>query len=141
MEKRRYELSDEQWHQIEPFFPTYRTGQPSRHDNRTMFNALLYVARSGSPWRDLPAYYLYWKSVYTKFCRWRDNGLLNDLFMALNDDPDLENLMIDSTIVPAHQHSAGSKKGPISKLARAGAEKPPKSTLQLIPQAIHFIFY
>lgn len=43
MERRRYELSDEQWHQIEPFFPTYRTGRPPRHDNRTMFNALLYV--------------------------------------------------------------------------------------------------
>ena len=133
MERRRYVLSDEQWHQIEPLFPAYRTGRPPRHDNRTMFNALLYIARSGSPWRDLPAYYPSWKSVYTKFCRWRDSGLLNDLFLALNDDPDLENLMIDSTIVPAHQHSAGSKKGgPILKLAKAGAEKPPKSTLWLM---------
>lgn len=108
MERRRYELSDEQWHQIEPFFPTYRTGRPPRHDNRTMFNALLYVVWCGSPWRDLPAYYPSWKSVDTKFCRWRGSG---PLFLALNDDPDWENLMIDSTIVPAHQHSAGSKKG------------------------------
>lgn len=129
MEKHRYELSDEQWHQIEPLFPIYLTGRPPCHDNRTMFNALLYVARSGSPWRDLPEYYPPWKSVYTKFCRWRDSGLLNELFLALNDDPDLENLMIDSTIVPAHQHSAGAKKGgPIPKLAKVAAEKRPKFT-------------
>lgn len=128
MEKHRYELSDEQWSQIESLFPAYRTGRPLRHDNRTMFNALLYVARSGSPWRDVPDYYPPWKSVYTKFCRWRDSGLLEQLFIALSNDPDLENLMIDSTTISAHQHSAGAKKGgqiPIS--VKAVAEKLPKS--------------
>ncbi len=84
-----------------------------------MFNALLYIAQSGSLWRELTAYYPSWKSVYTKFCCWRDSGPLNDLFLALNDDPDLENLMIDSTIVPAHQHSVGSKKGPNSQIGQS----------------------
>ena len=126
--KRRYELSDHQWDQLEPLFPIYRTGRPPKHDNRTMFNALLYVARSGSPWRDLPDYYPPWKSVYTKFCRWRDQGLMVTLFMALIEDATTIKIMIDSTTVPAHQHSAGAKKGGlITTLAKVVVVTPPNS--------------
>lgn len=111
MPQRRYELSEEQWKQIEKEFPPYKTGRPSKKDNRTMFNAILWIAKSGSAWRDLPEErYGSWKTVYTRFCNWRDSGLLISIFQKLNEEADFENLSIDSTSVRAHQHSAGAKK-------------------------------
>lgn len=109
--QRRYEISDDQWEQIEAMFPPYRTGRPSKLSDRTMFNALLWVARSGAAWRDLPEErYGSWKTAYSRFCKWRDSGLLVAIFQALHVEPDFENLSIDSTSVKAHQHSAGAKK-------------------------------
>ena len=111
MSTERYELTDEQWSQIKDLFPEYRIGRPAK-SNRTMFNAILWIARSGAAWRDLPKErYGSWKTVYSRFCLWRDTGLLETLFIALNQEADYENLSIDSTCVTAHQHSAGAKKG------------------------------
>lgn len=76
-----------------------------------MFNAILWIARSGSAWRDLPERYGSWKTIYSRFCKWRDDGTLRLIFSALNADADYENLSIDSTLVKAHQHSADAKKG------------------------------
>lgn len=107
----RYELTDVQWNQIKDLFPDYRTGRPPKN-NRIMFNAVLWIAKSGAPWRDLPKErYGPWKTVYSRFCLWRDTGLLESLFTALNCEADYENLSIDSTSVTAHQQSAGAKKG------------------------------
>lgn len=108
--QRRYELSDEQWEQIKDLFPIAKTGRPSK-DNRLMFNAILWIARSGAPWRDLPERFGSWKTVYSRFCKWRDEEVLNSIFHHLNEDADYENLSIDSTTIKAHQHSAGAKKG------------------------------
>ncbi len=108
---RRYEMSDEQWEQIKDLFPSYRTGRPPK-DNRTMFNAILWVARSGAAWRDLPKErYGSWKTVYSRFCHWRDSGLLEAIFRTMTIDSYFENISIDSTCVTAHQHSTGTKKG------------------------------
>lgn len=113
MIQRRYEISDEQWNQIKDMFPRYRTGRPSKLSNRTMFNAILWIARSGAAWRDLPEeLYGSWKTVYSHFCQWRDTGLLVAIFQSLQVEPDFENLSIDSTSIKAHQHSAGAKKTP-----------------------------
>ena len=110
---RRYELSDEQREQIGGLFPKYRTGRPSKLDNRTAFNAILWIARSGAAWRDLPEdRYGSWKTVYTHFCNWRDSGLIIAIFQVLQVEPDFENISIDSTSIKAHQHSAGAKKTP-----------------------------
>jgi transposase len=111
MSQHRYELSNEQWEQIQDYFPAYTTGRPSERSNREFFNAILWIARSGAPWRDLPEGYGPWKTVYSRFCKWRDNSLLLLIFQALNAEADYENLSIDSTAVRAHQHSAGAKKG------------------------------
>ncbi|WP_177218119.1 IS5 family transposase [Paenibacillus algorifonticola] len=108
---RRYEITDEQWEQIKDMFPPYQTGRPSKLSNRTMFNAFLWIARSGAAWRDLPEErYGSWKTAYSRFCKWRDSGLLIAIFQALHIEPDFENLSIDSTSIKAHQHSAGGKK-------------------------------
>lgn len=91
-------------------FPPYKTGRPSKLSERTLFNAILWIARSGAAWRDLPEErYGSWKTVYSRFCKWRDNGLLVEIFEALQVEPDYENLSIGSTSVKAHQHSAGAK--------------------------------
>jgi putative transposase len=71
----------------------------------------LWIARTSSPWRDLPDAFGNWNSVYVRFSRWAKKGNWELLFKALVDDPDFEYLIIDSTIVRAHQHAAGAKGG------------------------------
>ena len=109
---RRYEISDENWERIAPLLPGKKS-DPGRtaEDNRRFINAVLWIARSGAPWRDLPERYGRWNSVFRRFSRWSQNGVWQSVFEALQD-PDLEWLMIDSTTVRAHQQAAGQKKAP-----------------------------
>lgn len=106
---RRYELTDEQFARIEDLLPG-KASDPGRtaDDNRRFVNAVLWIARSGAPWRDLPERYGVWNSVYQRFNRWSRKGVWIAVFEALQE-PDLEWLMIDSTTVRAHQHAAGQK--------------------------------
>jgi len=76
-----------------------------------MLNAMMWLAKSGAMWEDLPERYGSWKTVYSRFCKWRDEGILALIFKALSLDADYENLCIDSTSVKVHQHAAGAKKG------------------------------
>ena len=108
---RRYEISDDEWDRIESMFPVAKTGRPAKWSNKIMFNAILWIARSGSAWEDLPERYPPHQSVYSRFCKWRDDGTLETVFHALNADADLETLSIDSTSIKAHPQSAGAKKG------------------------------
>jgi len=75
-----------------------------------IFNAILWIARSGAPWRDMPECYGSYKTVYSRFCKWRDDGTLLHILQALNADADYENLCIDSTSIKAHPQSAEAKK-------------------------------
>lgn len=99
------------YNEIKDLFPEYRTGRPPKN-NRMTFNAVFWIARSGAAWRDLPKErHAAWKTVYSRFCLWRDTGLLESLFIALNCEADYENLSIDSTVITAHQQCAMQKKG------------------------------
>jgi len=80
-------------------------------DNRKFIDAVLWVARTGSHWRELPASFGKWNSVFQRYNRWSEKGVWESLFKALSDDPDFEFVMMDATIVRAHQHSAGAKGG------------------------------
>ncbi len=106
-------LSDRQWARIERSVAG-KPGDPgsSGRDNRMFVEAVLWVARTGSPWRDLPREFGRWSTVYTRFWRWSRGGVWRRIFAALADDPDFEYVIIDSTIVRAHQHAAGGKGGP-----------------------------
>ena len=110
---RRYELTDQEWEVIAPLLPPENTGKPGRppKNNRPMLNAMIWLARSGAPWRDLPERYGPWESVYSRFRKWIDDGILDNLFHVLSLEAELEELSLDSSIVQAHQHSAGAKKG------------------------------
>ena len=105
-------LTDAQWRRIEPLIPG-KEGDRGRHgeDNRLFVDAVLWLVRAGAPWRDLPKEFGNWNSVFQRFRRWAKKGVWKSLFNALVEYPDLEYLIIDSTIVRAHQHAAGAKKG------------------------------
>lgn len=107
---RRHEVSDEQWDKIKQALPG-KPGDPGRtaHDNRRFINAVLWIARTGAPWRDLPERLGAWNSVFQRFNRWCKRGVWQRL-LQLWQDPDLECLMLDSTIIRAHQHAAGARK-------------------------------
>ena len=109
---RRHGLRDDQWERIKELLPG-REGHVgvTAKDNRLFVDAVLYRYRAGIPWRDLPEYYGAWKAVHTRFTRWAKSGVWVAVFAHLASNADTEYAMIDSTIVRAHQHSAGAKGG------------------------------
>jgi putative transposase len=115
----RRELTSAQWRRIEQLVPG-KEGDKGRHgaDNRLFVDAVLWIARSGAPWRDLPEDFGNWNSVFQRFRRWAKKGVWQRVFNALSENPDFEYLIIDSTVVRAHQHAAGAKGG--AKMRRSG---------------------
>jgi len=114
---RRYELTDEQWERIKGLLPGQkpRTGRPNL-DHRQIINGILWVLKSGAPWRDLPERYGKVGTVSSRFYRWVKTGVWQQGLDALRSQADEQGQvdwqlhMLDSTIVRAHQHSAGAKK-------------------------------
>ncbi len=108
---KRHELTDEQWALVESHLPrsTARTGRPAS-DRRTQLNGIFWILATGAPWRDLPERFGPWGSVWKRFDRWGAKGVWKRVFEALQD-PDLEWVIIDSTVIRAHQHAAGKKGG------------------------------
>jgi len=108
----RRTLSDEQWARIEGLVAGKKTDRGrSGADNRLFVDAVLWMARSCAPWRDLPTDFGNWITVYTRFRRWTLSGVWENLFNALVDDPDFEYVMIDATISKVHADAAGAKGG------------------------------
>ena len=120
--RRRHELTDEQWVQIRDLLPG-KEGDPGRtgSDNRQFVNAVLWVARTGAPWRDLPERFGKWNSVFQRFRRWSVNDVWKQIGEALGLEEEIESLMLDSTIVRVHQHGAGAKGDKKIKLSVAHA--------------------
>jgi putative transposase len=104
-------LRDDQWERIEQLLPGKATDRGvTAKDNRRFVEAVLWIMRTGSPWRDLPVELGHWHRTFVRFSRWREKGVWEGVATALCGDADMEQLFIDSTIVRAHQHSAGAKK-------------------------------
>ncbi len=108
---RRYRLRDDQWERIRDLLPG-REGHVgvTAVDNRQFVEAVLYRYRAGLPWRDLPERFGDWKDVHRRHSRWAKSGVWERVFQHLATDADNEYAMIDSTVVRAHQHSAGARK-------------------------------
>lgn len=109
--KHRHALSDEQFARIEALLPG-RPGSPGRtaRDNRLFLDAVVWIARTGAPWADLPERFGKHDTVYQRFRRWARQGHWQSIFEALQH-PEAEWIMLDSSVVRAHQHGAGAKKG------------------------------
>ena len=107
----RHALTDGQWEKIKDFLPGKESdcGQTAA-DNRQFIDGVMWISRTGAPWRDLPERYGKWSNVHKRFTRWSKKGVWQRIFNALAVNSDNEWLMIDSTIMRAHQHSSGLKK-------------------------------
>lgn len=83
---RRYELTDDEWNRIVDLLPPENTGKQGRprKNNRTILNGIIWIARSGAPWRDLPERYGPWETVYSRFRKWIDDGILDNIFRLLS---------------------------------------------------------
>lgn len=88
-----------------------RCRSSSGRDNRIFVEAVLWIVRTGSAWRDLSEVFGSWNSAFRRFSRWSAKGVWTHIFAAMAADPNFEYLIVDSTIVRAHQHAAGAKKG------------------------------
>ena len=106
----RYDLSEAEWRLVEPLLPNNPRGV-ARVDDRRVLNGVFYVLRTGSPWRDLPERYGPYTTVYNRYNRWSKAGVWLRIFETLAARSPQSMQMIDSSIIRAHQHAAGGKKG------------------------------
>jgi transposase len=113
-------LRDDQWERLREFVPGGCKGKRGpRADNRRFLNALLWMARSGGRWRDLPERLGDYETVKRRYYRWIEMGVLDAVLAALTREADLEWLMIDSTIVRAHQQAAGARREKGGRMPKA----------------------
>jgi len=114
---KRYELTEEQYDSIKEVLPG-KLSDPGRtaEDNHRFLNGVMWVLRSGAHWHDLPERYGNWKSVHKRFSRWAKNGIWEKVFEKLLEDKENEYIMIDSTLVKAHQQATTGKRGRVSRL-------------------------
>jgi transposase len=132
----RGELTNAQWERLSPLLPPEKpaVGKPN-HDHRTIIDGILWRLRTGAPWRDVPARYGPWSTVYSRFRRWRLAGLWDRIFAAVQREADAAGEVdwsvhfVDGTVIRAHQHAAGAKGG-TPRPRRSGAARaasPPRS--------------
>jgi len=106
---RRYEINERQWNVIKDKLPGQSGCKGKSADNRLFINAVMFVAKCGIPWRDLPERFGNWNSVYVRFRRWAKKGMWQKIFNDLADK-EVTTLLIDSTAIRVHQHGAGALK-------------------------------
>jgi transposase len=116
--RHRGELTESEWGRLEPLLPPEKpeTGRTNK-DHRQIINGILWRERTGAPWRDLPKRYGPWSTVYSRFWRWREAGIWDRVFAAVQQEEDAagavdwEVQFVDSSVIRAHQHAAGAKGG------------------------------
>ena len=111
----RHEVKDQEWDRIKDMLPPEhpkegKRGRPAKYDNRRIMNGILWIARNGAPWRELPERYGKWEAVYAHFRQWEKLGIYKAIFATLCIDADKENLSIDSTSCKVHQSANGGEK-------------------------------
>jgi transposase len=108
----RFILTDAQWEKMEPHcLGKHRDPGRTGQDGRLFLEAVLWIARTGSPWRDLPERFGRWNTVFKRFRHWVKADVFKRIFDAVSDEPDMEYAMVDATIVKVHRHGQGAKGG------------------------------
>lgn len=113
----RHELTNNQWKQLAPLLPPQKssTGRPA-HDHRLIVNGILWLTRTGAPWRDLPEHYGPWQTVASRFYRWQKAGVWARVLAALQQQADARGAVdwsqhyVDGSVIRAHQHAAGARR-------------------------------
>jgi len=117
----RGEVTDTAWAQIAPLLPAQTRGRGGRwRDHRVVVNGILWKLRTSAPWRDLPERYGKWKTVYSRFVRWQQDGTWDRLLTKAQTESDavgevVWEVSVDRTSIRAHQHAAGAKKGAVTR--------------------------
>jgi transposase len=129
LDRPRLAVSDPGWERIAPLLPGKATDPGATgKDNRLFLEAVLWRVRTGSPRRDLPAWFGTWNSIFQRFRRWARAGVFERLFERLSGESDFEYAPIDGTIVPVHRKASGAKGGlSIRPSAARAAAWPPRS--------------
>jgi transposase len=127
------ELRDNQWEMIYRFLQQHPRAYTGKEAGcRQFVQAVLWILRSGAQWRLLPESHGQWNSIYKRFARWCEHGVWTDMHQHFANNPDMENILLDSTILRAHPCAAGASKKDVGKKARrsgaAGAGSAPRST-------------
>jgi transposase len=129
MAMHRHALTDEQWRRVLAVLPRQKAGPTAIRGDRSFIDAVIYRARTGMPWRDLPERFGPWKSVYNRFHNWSRKGHWARIFTALQVEIDEDGSIVDGSVVRAHQDAAGGKGGSSAThwvVLEVGS--PPKST-------------
>ena len=128
-------LNQEQWERIAPELPG-KVGDPgaTASDNRLFVEAVLWIARTGAPWRDLPREFGKWYSIYTRFWRWARR-----VFKALSDDPDFEYVLIDATYIRVHQHGTGGTQNQAIGKSRGGLTTKIAALVDALGNLVRFV--
>lgn len=107
----RHALTDGQWRRLQKVLPRQRAGPQAKLGDRLFIEAVLFRARTGLPWRDLPERFGPWKTVYNRFYNWAKRGYWAAIFRELQLEPDETGSIVDGSVVRAHQDAAGGKGG------------------------------
>ena len=113
----RHDISDEKWEIIAPLLarkPKDPRGRPPK-DDRLLFNATLWILKTGAPWRDLPKEFGPWQTAYKRFAKWAKLAVWDDILLEFSKDADPEAILIDASYVKLHQHGSGAKGGTSNK--------------------------
>jgi len=113
----RHDISDEKWAIIAPLLERRSKdprGRPPK-DKRLIFNAILWILKTGAPWRDLPKEYGPWQTAYKRFAMWAKLAIWDDILKELSKDADPEAILIDASYVKLHQHGSGAKGGTLNR--------------------------
>lgn len=125
----RHALTDDQWKKLQPALPHQAAGPRSKLGDRLFIDAVLYRAKTGLPWRDLPERFGPWKTVYNRFNNWAERGCWESIFKALQLETDEVGSIVDGSVVKAHQDSSGGKGGSDAIIWAVLEEAfPPRST-------------
>ena len=108
----RQQITDQQWERIAPILPG-KPGDRGRTglDNRKSLEGMIWVLRTGAPWRDLPSDYGKWNTVYRRFRRWSDKGVFKRIYETTQGELDMQSVQVDGSYIKVHQHAAGAPKG------------------------------
>ena len=107
----RHALTEEQWRRLQAILPKQKAGPHAIRGDRLFIEAVLFRAKTGMPWRDLPELFGPWKSVYNRFANWARKGHWERIFKALQFEVDEVGSIVDGSVVRAHQDASGGRGG------------------------------